>query len=87
MNVEAAAKVLLRNSDAPLSKPADVLVYSEKGFEIAGLEHCRALINEGCTVFNSLCSTPEEAVEYAKAHGIHRVDIVGVNSDVTIKEV
>lgn len=87
VNVEAAAKVLLRNADAPLTKPADVLVYSESGCEIAGLEHCRQLIDNGFTVFNSLCGSPEEAEAYAKAHGIQRVDIVGDNSAVTVKEV
>lgn len=87
VNVEAAAKVYLRNADAPLVKPADVLVYSENGCEIAGLNHCRELINAGNTVFNSLCASADEAVDYAKSHGIHRVDIVGINSDVTVKEV
>lgn len=87
VNVEAAAKVFLRSVDAPLTKPADVLVYSESGCEISGLNHCRELIGAGFTVFNSLCSSAEEAEAYAKAHGIHRVDIVGINSDVTVKEV
>lgn len=87
VNVEAAAKVYLRSTEAPLVKPADVLVFSESGCEIAGLNHCRELIDAGSTVFNSLCASSEEAVEYAKSHGIHRVDIVGINSDVTVKEV
>lgn len=87
VNVEAAAKVFLRSVDAPLTKPADVLVYSESGCEISGLNHCKELIDAGFTVFNSLCSPAEEAEAYAKAHGIHRVDIVGINSDVTVKEV
>lgn len=87
VNVEAAAKVFLRSVDVPLTKPADVLVYSESGCEISGLNHCRELIDAGFTVFNSLCSSAEEAEAYAKAHGIHRVDIVGINSDVTVKEV
>ncbi len=87
VNVEAAAKVYLRSAEAPLVKPADVLVFSESGCEIAGLNHCRELIDAGSTVFNSLCASVEEAVEYAKTHGIHRVDIVGINSDVTVKEV
>ncbi len=87
VNVEAAAKVFLKSVDAPLTKPADVLVYSESGCEISGLNHCRELIDAGFTVFNSLCSSADEAEAYAKAHGIHRLDIVGINSDVTVKEV
>ena len=87
VNVEAAAKVFLKRADAPLTKPADVLVYSEGGCGIAGLKHCGELIDSGLTVFNSLCDTAEEALSYAKRHGIHRVDIVGQDSAVTVKEV
>ncbi|MGN1108837.1 MAG: ATP phosphoribosyltransferase regulatory subunit, partial [Oscillospiraceae bacterium] len=87
VNVEAAAKVYLKRLEAPLMKPADVLVYSERGCEISGLNHCRELIASGLTVFNSLCGTFDEAAAYAKDHGIHRIDVVGINSEVTVKEV
>ena len=87
VNVEAAAKVYLKRIEAPLMKPADVLVYSERGCEISGLNHCRELIASGLTVFNSLCGTFDEAAAYAKDHGIHRIDVVGINSEVTVKEV
>lgn len=87
VNVEAAAKVFLKSVHTPLLKPADVLVYSESGCEIAGLNHCTELINAGKTVFNSLCSSVDEAVAYARQHGIHRVDIVGRSCTVTVKEV
>ncbi len=87
VNVEAAAKVFLKNTSAPLTKPADVLVFSEPGCEISALNHCRELIDAGLTVFNSLFSTVEEAGNYAKQHGIKRIDIVGRNSAVTVKEV
>lgn len=87
VNVEAAAKVFLKNTPAPLTKPADVLVFSEPGCEISALNHCSELIDTGLTVFNSLFSTAEEAGKYAKQHGIKRIDIVGRNSAVTVKEV
>ena len=87
VNVEAAAKVYLKRLEAPLMKPSDVLVYSERGCEISGLNHCRELIASGLTVFNSLCGTFDEAAAYAKDHGIHRIDVVGINSEVTVKEV
>lgn len=87
VNVEAAAKVFLKNTPAPLTKPADVLVFSEPGCEISALNHCSELIDTGLTVFNSLFSTVEEAEKYAKQHGIKRIDIVGRNSAVTVKEV
>lgn len=87
VNVEAAAKVFLRNTSEPLTKPADVLVFSEPGCEIAALNHCSELIDSGLTVFNSLFATADEAAQYARVHGIKRIDAVGVNSAVTTKEV
>lgn len=87
INVEAAAKVFLRNTSESLTKPADVLVFSEPGCEIAALNHCSGLIDSGLTVFNSLFATADEAAEYAMAHGIRRIDTVGANSAVTTKEV
>ncbi len=87
VNVEAAAKVFLRNITEPLTRPADVLVFSEKGCEIAALNHCSELIESGLTVYNSLFSNSEEALQYAQSHGIKRMDIVGANSAVTVKEV
>lgn len=87
VNVEAAAKVLLKSVHEPLTKPVDVLVFSMSGCETLGLAHCAELIGEGLTVFNSLSATEEEAGEYAKQHGIRRMDVVGANSAVTIKEV
>ncbi len=87
VNVEAAAKVFLRNLTEPLTRPADVLVFSEKGCEIAALNHCSELIESGLTVYNSLFANSEEALQYAQSHGIKRMDIVGANSAVTVKEV
>lgn len=87
VNVEAAAKVFLRNTSEPLTKPADVLVFSEQGCEIAALNHCSELIDSGLTVFNSLFATADEAAQYARVHGIKRIDAVGANSAVTTKEV
>lgn len=78
VNVEAAAKVLLKSlgADTKLITPADVLVYADKGAEVEGLMHCNKLINEGKTVVNSVFDNEEEAVQYAAAHGIKRIDIV-----------
>lgn len=88
VNVEAAAKVQLKNlgDDATLSAPADVLVYAEKGYEVNGLMHCAKLIHDGLTVFNSVFASEEEAVKYASAHGITRMDIV-TSDGVTTKSV
>ncbi len=78
VNVEAAAKVKLKSldEDTTLSTPSDVLVYAEKGQEVNALMHCSLLIKNGLKVFNSVFSSEEEAVSYAAAHGIKRIDIV-----------
>lgn len=76
VNVEAAAKVLLKNTDTVLSTAPDVLIYAESGCEIAGLRHCAKLIREGKKVYNSVFDSTEAAELYAKAHGICRIDVV-----------
>ena len=78
VNVEAAAKVLLKSlgADVSLTTPADVLVYAAEGCEVNALMHCSKLINDGNTVFNSVFDNEEAAVQYAKSHGIKRMDIV-----------
>ena len=66
VNVEAAAKVFLRNTSESLTKPADVLVFSEPGCEIAALNHCSELIDSGLTVFNSLFATADALTQSAR---------------------
>ena len=87
VNVEAAAKVFLKAAAQPLTKPVDVLVYSEKGAETSALIHCQKLIGSGKSVFNSLCDTIQAAEEYAAKHDIHRIDVVSADGSVTEKEV
>ena len=78
VNVEAAAKVLLKSlgTDTTLTSPADVLVYAEKGCEVSGLMYCSKLIRSGVTVFNSVFAGEADAAAYAVSHGIKRMDIV-----------
>ncbi len=84
VNVEAAAKVMLKYNDTSLMAAPDVLVYAEKGAEIDGLKHCAKLIREGKKVYNSVFSSRDEAVDYAKAHGIVRIDVVSKDSVSTL---
>lgn len=89
VNVEAAAKVQLKSIEEQgitLTTPADVLVYSEKGCEVKGLMHCSKLISENLKVFNSVFSSEEDAVRYAVAHKINRIDIV-TDSGITEKNI
>lgn len=87
VNVEAAARVQLKSMEQQDTKyitPADVLVYAEKGCEVKGLMHCSMLIKENLKVFNSVFANEEEAVKYALAHRIIRIDIV-TSSGITEK--
>lgn len=87
VNVEAAARVQLKSMEQQDTKyitPADVLVYAEKGCEVKGLMHCSMLIKENLKVFNSVFANEDEAVKYALAHRINRIDIV-TSSGITEK--
>lgn len=87
VNVEAAARVLLRKDKARFMKSPDVLVFGEQGAEIAALKHCEKLIAEGKTVFNTPVNGIELAKKYAQAHNIRRVDIVDKDGKITSVEV
>ncbi len=85
VNVEAAAKVLLKKDRARFIKSPDVLVFGEDN--IAVMKHCEELINEEKTVYRFLGECPKCAVKYAAAHGIKRVDIVDKDGKITSEEV
>lgn len=85
LNVEAAARVLLKKSAQRLIKSADILVYGENG--IAVLKVCENLISEGFTVLNFVGNCYDQAKEYAKAHNISRIDIVNNDGSLTSQEV
>lgn len=87
LNVEAAARVLLKKDKAQFMNPPDVLVWSECEAVTAALKHCDDLIDQGLNVRNSLAECPNCAKEYATKHNIHRVDIVDINGNVTSEEV
>lgn len=85
VNVEAAAKVLLKKDKTRFIKSPDVLVFGEDN--IAVMKRCEKLIDEGKTVYRFLGECPKCAVKYAKAHGIRRVDIVKADGGISSEEV
>ena len=76
VNVEAAAKVFLKKNKDCLVRSPDVLVYGERGSELAALKHCGELIEQGMAVFNFNGESAEQARGYAKSHKIPRIDII-----------
>lgn len=87
INIEAAAKVLLKKSGTSLVKNPDILVFGEEGAETAALKHCSDLIAQGYMVRNSLLECPKCAKKYAQEHNIKRLDIVSADGTVTTTEV
>lgn len=85
VNIEAAAKVYLKNNGKSLEKSADVLVFSDN--KITALKHCEKLISEGLTVRNFNGECPKCAEKFAKSHGIKRLDIIKENGEIEQKEV
>lgn len=81
VNVEAAARVLIKKDRTLFIKSPDVLVFGEKGANIAVMRHCETLIGEGKTVYRFLGECPKCAEKYAKEHGIRRVDIIDKNGN------
>ena len=80
MNVEAAARVLLKKSRDKFMKVPDVLVYGKDGAEIAALKRCEQLIAEGRTVYNFVGGSRDTAEKYAKDHGISKIEIIDSNN-------
>lgn len=84
VNVEAVSKVLLKQSDTPLLKSADVLVFAYDGAFVEAMRHSSELISDGKKIENAAVSDEDEAVEYAKAKGIKRIDFVSFDEIKTI---
>ena len=85
VNVDAAARVFLKNSEKSITKTADVLVFSDN--KIAALKHCEKLISEGLVVMNFIGECPKCAEKFAKSHNISRLDVINENGNVETKEV
>ncbi len=77
INVDALARVMLKRGHIPQKKNADILVHSEKGYEIEAIKYTTALSEANILGENSVFETEEEALAYAKARGIKRLTVVG----------
>lgn len=77
INVDALARVMLRRGHIPQKKNADILVHSEKGYEIEAIKYTTALSEANILGENSVFETEAEALAYAKARGIKKLTVVG----------
>ncbi len=77
INVDALAGVMMKRGNIPQKKAPDVLVHSEKGFEIEAIRYSGALHDANILSENSVFETEEEALSYAKYRGIKKLIVVG----------
>lgn len=85
INVDAVSRAVLTENKAQ-TKPVQVLVFSEDGYEIEGLRHI-ADISQSKVCEYSVHDTLAEAEEYAKQRGIIEVDVVSDTINTIILEV
>lgn len=76
VNVDALAELLLKQGRIQPPKAVDILVHSDSGYEIKALQYASQLAESGYKCESSVFSTREEALAYALAQGIRRVDFV-----------
>ena len=77
INVDALTKLMVASGNVRQRRPADVLVHGDDGFEITAINHADFLRKGGLRCENSVFSSREEAVAYAKERGIRRIDFIG----------
>lgn len=77
INVDELARVMLGRGNIPERKLPDVLVHSEKGFEIEAIKYTQTLSEANILGENSVFETADEAMEYARKRGIKKLIIVG----------
>ncbi len=86
INVDALTRLAMSRGGWH-SKPAPVLVHGDEGFEIKALNHAAALRRCGVRCESSVFSTREQALQYARAQGMERVEFVGAAVEtVAVKE-
>lgn len=77
INVDMVARHMSKIGSTPVSKPADAIVYGEKGYVVEALAYAQKLVRDGMKIENSLFNTYEETSEYAKSRGISKIIKVG----------
>ncbi len=77
INVDALARVMLKRGNVPANNAPDILVHSEKGYEVEAIKYTSNLSQAHILGENSVFETEEEALAYAKSRGIKKLVIVG----------
>lgn len=76
VNIDSVARHLRKIGETPSVKPADAVVYGEKGFVVEALSYAQQLVRNGAKVENSIFNTFEETKDYAIKKGIKKIIVV-----------
>ena len=76
VDIDALTKAC-SHSQRVTAKIPQILVHSDEGYEIKALQYAHKLAGDKHIYEYSVCETLEEAMEYARAKGISRVDHIG----------
>lgn len=81
MNADALAAIAIEKENLPKTEDTALLIHGDDGFEMKALSYSVKMTKAGIKNENSVFSTREEAVAYAKTTGIHRIDFVGKTTE------
>ena len=81
VNVDSAAKHMILQGTSRSGEKAQTIVFGESGFEIEAVAYAHKLVKQGVKVENSLFSTLDETISYAKKNNIPKVTVI--NSQIT----
>lgn len=85
VEIDALASAMLSHADFPAASIPDVLVFGEDEHEIAALLHAGDLSKNGLMCEHAIVTDARNALEYAKAKSIPRLDVVDASGVRTIK--
>jgi ATP phosphoribosyltransferase regulatory subunit len=81
IELDFLAKAMLGSGRVQPQPMPEVLIFGGAGYEAAALARAQEMREEGAHCLSSAETSPEEAVNFAKAHGIPRVIVVDENGE------
>lgn len=73
LNADALADIMLNSGKSFQEKPADIIVHADDGYEMDAISQCRFYSLSGFKCEYSVFSTREDAISYAKKHGVKQI--------------
>lgn len=73
LNADALADIMLASGKSFEEKPTDIIVHADAGFEMDAISQCRFYSLSGFKCENSVFTTREEVISYAKENGVKQV--------------